>query len=861
MCHRIRLLLVFLALSFVGASNASAETRPYLYVANHGSDTVSVIDTTTHSVVDTIAIGDGIRPRGIAVSRDGATLYVLADTLWIIDARTRQVRATLPASGEGIAEGMDISFDERWCAAWDRRGTVSISDTKTGSRVDVQVGDTYLTNGNTSGFTRVSWQTNGLLRVEGLHGVATIDPQTGQMFELGQDDVEDSQSTLVDHSRFVTPDGRFTYFASSPAVRVVETARQFVYANIGLAGDWRRIDPTPDARFAYLSGVGGRIAVVDLATNITIAELQLPTQGDAPFLAMQSDGRVLYATTSAGVFAIDVNTNRATTLLTAAGPTGIAVSPDGTTALVVNLIAGSVTAIDTTESGVRAVIPLERRRTDVTFTRTGQRAYISGWRRGIEVIDPLRATIAEHIDSTYSESVALSPDGKVLMGSYYGDDVVFTDAITGVELEYHSLACGGDYGIGRMAFSPDGTRAYVANTDCREINVFALDDFSQVKAIYGGDSPTDIAIAPTGDRLYVVDAGYNTMDDVSGNFRRSLITVDLQTGAPLNELRLPDAVSDLVVVPDSPLVYVLQQWGDSVVAIDPIAGTFGEPIPVGLNPQRAAFARVERREPSDPPVVIPPAIIEPVRIRIEPTIWPTRTPTSAAAPSHTPTATPTASPTPDCNPKSDCIWLEGQTVVGRPGETVSFSIRLRSEGHLVAGIQNELISPDALPFATPGSGVSGRVRPDCRVNSAIEKDGWFDFPRFGCLPGDCNVVRTLVLSLSDMEPIADGAVLYTCRVPIPLTAAPGSYAIRIENAGGSTPDGDGLDVGTIDTIIRVEPDHHGSSDRSLSASYWSGSANDGGCAIAASDSHDTGWLILTIGLAIAVSRHQRRTRV
>lgn len=54
-----------------------AQTRPYraalpangrhVYVTNHDSDSVSVIDTATHTVMATIAVGD--RPRGIAVLR------------------------------------------------------------------------------------------------------------------------------------------------------------------------------------------------------------------------------------------------------------------------------------------------------------------------------------------------------------------------------------------------------------------------------------------------------------------------------------------------------------------------------------------------------------------------------------------------------------------------------------------------------------------------------------------------------------------------------------------------------------------------------------------------------------------------
>ncbi|RPF30116.1 YVTN family beta-propeller protein [Streptomyces sp. Ag109_G2-6] len=59
-----------------------------LYVAHFGSssDSVSVIDTSSRKVVDTIPVADG--PRGVAVNQDGTRLYVtnfFADTVSLID--------------------------------------------------------------------------------------------------------------------------------------------------------------------------------------------------------------------------------------------------------------------------------------------------------------------------------------------------------------------------------------------------------------------------------------------------------------------------------------------------------------------------------------------------------------------------------------------------------------------------------------------------------------------------------------------------------------------------------------------------------------------------------------------------------
>ena len=79
--------------------------RRLAFVANLGSDNVSVIDTHTDTVIDTIAVG--IAPAGVAVTPDGRLLLVVntgppdpgatdVETVSIIDTATRQVVATVP---------------------------------------------------------------------------------------------------------------------------------------------------------------------------------------------------------------------------------------------------------------------------------------------------------------------------------------------------------------------------------------------------------------------------------------------------------------------------------------------------------------------------------------------------------------------------------------------------------------------------------------------------------------------------------------------------------------------------------------------------------------------------------------------
>lgn len=88
--------LVLLA-SLLSASVSSGEVA---YISNEKSDTLTLIDVDSLSVVDTIDVG--MRPRGIIFSRDYKYLYICAsesDAVQVLDVATQKIIHNLP-SGE-----------------------------------------------------------------------------------------------------------------------------------------------------------------------------------------------------------------------------------------------------------------------------------------------------------------------------------------------------------------------------------------------------------------------------------------------------------------------------------------------------------------------------------------------------------------------------------------------------------------------------------------------------------------------------------------------------------------------------------------------------------------------------------------
>jgi len=95
----------------IGSAEIAADTKErfFAYVTNESSNTVSVIDTLTDTVVKTIAVGE--TPTGVAASPDGSKVYVAnadSHTISVIDTKTNRVVATIV---EGIGPGpLGVAF-------------------------------------------------------------------------------------------------------------------------------------------------------------------------------------------------------------------------------------------------------------------------------------------------------------------------------------------------------------------------------------------------------------------------------------------------------------------------------------------------------------------------------------------------------------------------------------------------------------------------------------------------------------------------------------------------------------------------------------------------------------------------------
>ena len=194
---------------------------------------------------------------------------------------------------------------------------------------------------------------------------------------------------------------------------------------------------------------------------------------------------------------------------------------------------------------------------------------------------------------------------------------------------------------------------------------------------------------------------------------------------------------------------------------------------------------------------------------------------------------------------SEAIEIEIPTVSGLPGDSVDMSVVLHTNGNDVAGIQIdvEAAAPLTLPIADSG-------RPDCWRNEALTKDYTvYSFPsRF---EGQWNRMRALVLSLTNIDSIPDGSLLFTCRVEIDADAEPGEYQLLPMRLAGSTPEGVEIPaVASGGTVLVADADED-----TVPLSAASNQAS-GGCAIQPGVSNDAAWMLLALP-ALLVWRRMR----
>jgi YVTN family beta-propeller protein/parallel beta-helix repeat protein len=280
---------------------------PFAYITNPLTNTVSVIDTITNTLVYTVKVG--YEPFGVAVSPDSTRAYVAnsrSSTVSIIDTATNTVTGTVTVGN--YPRGVAISPDgSKVYVTNERSGTVSVIDTASNAVVaTVTVGG-------------------------GPYGVA------------------------------VSLDGN-VYVASpySNVVSVIDTATNTVIATVTVGSNPIGVTINSDGTKVYVANYNSNtVTVINTANNSVIDTVSV---GNLPWgIAVAPDRTKVYVTNSASsnVSVIDTTTNKVTATVDVGNvPYGVAINSAGTEAYVANYNDGTVSVIDTETNNVTATVPV-----------------------------------------------------------------------------------------------------------------------------------------------------------------------------------------------------------------------------------------------------------------------------------------------------------------------------------------------------------------------------------------------------------------------------------------------------------------------------------------------------------------------
>jgi len=239
--------LVALAILVLGSAQTLAQNA---YITNAASmpgeapGTVSVLDTSTNAITATIPVG--ITPWGVAVSHDGARVYITnrdSNDVSVINTATNTVVATIPLDAGGIANGIAVSPDD--------------------TRV-------YAADFATSDVTVINAKTDA--------AIATI-PVGGRPFGVA-----------------ISPDGSKVWVANG-GLSLIDTT-SYAVTTVAIPGRTQTtgVAVTPDGKKVFVLDIDtGTVCVLDVANN-SVTNIPIGASAVPLAIAVSPDGTRVYVT-------------------------------------------------------------------------------------------------------------------------------------------------------------------------------------------------------------------------------------------------------------------------------------------------------------------------------------------------------------------------------------------------------------------------------------------------------------------------------------------------------------------------------------------------------------------------------------
>jgi YVTN family beta-propeller protein len=619
----------------------------------------------------------------------------------------------------------------------------------------------------------------------------------------------------------VSADGARAYVVGflSDSLTVIDTGSNRVLATVAVGAGPVGIAVAPDGARVYVAHRGAdSLSVIDTAGAAVVATIPVGRGPNA--VAVTPDGTTAYVTNSftrdpGEVSVVDLATNvvRATIAVQHV-PNRVAITPDGTTAYVTNFRSWNVSAIDTASEQVRTTLRVGYKPSGIAVNPNGAYAYVTVQRLAgtlpgtLSIIDIPTQRVRESLDAGYAPSAIgiLRNGGTGYVTNFWagaltivdlGDEVTSGEIAVGERPFAVALNCVGD-GCGETPYTPKPTRTVTETPTDTPTPTFTLTPSrtptrTPTATLPPGIEPVTIELAPYPDG----DPPLLDVRFTSGGQTVHGLSHDIIFALPVRVAEADPGVPDCQIFESPPLqsarfaffpagcdfdceglhveLLASEPFLDLDLPVVPYFCRLEIPDFVAPGTYRLRVVNVAASGPNGE------VLAARGRDGIV-TILPASSPSPELSPHPTRTPPPPGTPTPAPLPE---VFLRIGSASGQPGQRVSFDVRLDAGSRQISGVQNDLTFDRRTAIAALANG-----RPDCTVNPAIDKTATaFSFQPPGCSSARCIGLRALVLSIENTDPIADGSLLYTCRVEIASDATARSYPLISSNLGASDPDG------------------------------------------------------------------------
>lgn len=337
-----------------------------------------------------------------------------------------------------------------------------------------------------------------------------------------------------------------------------------ILANVPVGNSPAGIAITPDGRFAYVAnnnnaGIAGwdTVSVINLQTNTVVQTISDASFNQPYTITINAAGTIAYVTNSNGATITRINTATNTVLGTIVGfdgPSGMVITPDGTTAYV-NNYGGPILG--------------------------------SGLGHTVSVVDLVGDAISATINlapNIAPASLAITPNGAFVYVINYVDGNPGTGTISIIRTSDNTVVgtISGFSGPFQIVINSEGTFAYVTNFGSNDfapvgttVSVVNLKTNSITATIPVGTQPAGLALSSDGHFLYV--SVYNTLylgPPLSFTLLTALASnvtvIDTYTNQVVSQKVLLGPVSpvDIAISSDGSLAYISNYSANRVSVVN-----------------------------------------------------------------------------------------------------------------------------------------------------------------------------------------------------------------------------------------------------------------------------------------------------